>query len=319
LDTCKKKGKNLIPFIKGNYYLSYYNIMSSLIQTLNDLITEIQRDAAVAAADASRARNRVENVQARELLRNKEKEFAAARAKIIRGLETAISDHERATALAPVEGAHAGRKSVLDTMRTALDEQDKGIKESARAVAGVEEEDDDIDESDPDILSLDRHGINQELWIATLTLVGGHRAQALKLLKAIKHPRTVLDALTPAASPAPATSAPATSAPAASPAPATSAPATSAPAAGDEMPIEQAWEQGMIKPYEYLRRVVAGDNIYKSSSSSNPQLLAALMKKEDKARARARQKPADGGSRRRRQSRKKTRTRNNKNTNRKLK
>ena len=142
--------------------------MSSSIQRLNDLITEIQRDAAVAAADASQARNRVENVQARELLRNKEKEFAAARVKIISGLKTAISDLERATALAPVEGAHAGRKSVLDTMRTALDEQDKGIKESARAVAGVEEEDDDIDESDPDILSLDRHGINQELWIATL-------------------------------------------------------------------------------------------------------------------------------------------------------
>ena len=47
--------------------------MSSSIQRLNDLITEIQRDAAVAAADASQARNRVENVQARELLRNKEK------------------------------------------------------------------------------------------------------------------------------------------------------------------------------------------------------------------------------------------------------
>ena len=85
------------------------------------------------------------------------------------------------------------------------------------------------------------------------------------------------------------------------------------------MTIEQAHDAGLIDPNEYMRRVVAGENMYKSSSSSNPQLLAALRKMEDEARARARAAARSGGSRRRRQSRKKTRTRNNKNTNRKLK
>ena len=115
---------------------------SSIQERLNDLITEIQR--------------------------NKEIESGT---EIILGLQTAIRDLDRATALARAEG----RTLVLDRMRDALDKQDRDIKGSVRAVVGVDEDPDDVEESDP-------------LWIATLKLVGEQRAKALKVFHAITYP-----------------------------------------------------------------------------------------------------------------------------------